>query len=161
MDTYKLNKKRMSMKIRLAKPEDVPELFEVRLSVTENLMTMQEMATLGITPATLTDMIESGAACGWCVESDDEIVGFSMAKQSGREIFAVFVRPEYEGRGFGSALLDKAVNWLLQANQKPIRLNTEPGARAFKFYKKRGWRETGLSPKEDVLQGDILLELQP
>ena len=149
------------MQIRIAKPEDVPELFEVRLSVTENIMTMEEMAALGITPATLTGMIESGAACGWCVESDGKIVGFSMAKQSGREIFALFVRPEYEGRGFGSALLDMGVNWLLEAGQKPIRLNTEPGTRAFSFYKKRGWRETGLSPKEEVLQGDITLELQP
>jgi ribosomal protein S18 acetylase RimI-like enzyme len=149
------------MQIRIAKPEDVPELFEVRTSVRENLLTMEEMATLGITHASLTAMIESGTARAWCVESDDKIVGFSMAEQNEREIFALFILPEYEGRGFGSALLENAVNWLLQASQESIRLNVEPGTHAFSFYKKRGWREIGSAPKEDVLQGDIFLEFQP
>ncbi len=98
------------MQIRIAKPEDVPELFEIRTSVRENLLTVEEMATLGITHAALTAMIVSGTARAWCVESDGQIVGFSMAEQNEREIFALFVLPEYEGRGFGSAFLGKAVN---------------------------------------------------
>ena len=126
-----------------------------------SLLTIEEMATIGVTHASLTAMIESGTARAWCVESDGRIVGFSMAEQNEREIFALFVLPDYESRGFGSALLEKAVNWLLEYNHKPVRLNVEPGTRAFSFYNKRGWRETGLAPEEDVLQGDIFLEFQP
>ena len=149
------------MLIRIANPDDVPELFIVRTSVKESLLTIEEMVSIGITHTSLASMIKSGSARAWCAESDGRIVGFSMATLNDREIFALFVLPEYENRGYGSALLEKAVTWLAQAGDDSIWLIVEPGVRAFSFYKKRGWRETGMSPEEEVLQEDVYLEYRP
>ncbi len=149
------------MRIRIANTDDVPDIFNVRTSVKESLLTIEGMASIGITHASLISMIESESARAWCVELDGKIVGFSMATLGDREVFALFVLPEYENRGYGSALLEKAVNWLTQAGNDSIWLIVEPGVRAFSFYKKRGWRETGLSPEEDVLKDDVYLEYRP
>jgi GNAT superfamily N-acetyltransferase len=76
-----------------------------------------------------------------------------MARQPERDIFALFVLPQFEGRGIGSLLLDAAVDWLRASDPKPIRLNTERTTRAFRFYTNRGWRETG-----SFEDGDPILE---
>ncbi len=149
------------MLIRITKPEDIPDLFDVRTSVDESLLTIEEMAGIGITHASFAAMHESGSARSWCVESDGKIVGFSTATLNEREILALFVLPEHENRGYGSALLEKAISWLTEAGKESIWLIAEPGARAFSFYKKRGWRETGMAPEEEVLQEDVYLEFRP
>jgi GNAT superfamily N-acetyltransferase len=77
-----------------------------------------------------------------------------MARQPERDIFALFVLPQFEGGGIGTLLLDAAVNWLCGNGPKPIRLNTERTTKAFRFYINRGWHETGL-----LEDGDPVLEL--
>ena len=42
-------------------------------------------------------------------ELDGAIVGFSMARQPERDIFALFVLSQFEGRGIGTSLLAAAV----------------------------------------------------
>lgn len=50
--------------VRIAYSRDASELFKVRTSVRENLLPVEEMATLGITHASLAAMIESGEGTG-------------------------------------------------------------------------------------------------
>ncbi len=52
------------IQVRIAHPKDASELFKVRTSVRENLLTVEETATLSITHASLAAMIESGDGTG-------------------------------------------------------------------------------------------------
>jgi putative acetyltransferase len=42
----------------------------------------------------------------WVIETDDHVVGFIALM--GNEVGAIFLQPEYHGRGAGKALMDKA-----------------------------------------------------
>ena len=46
------------MRIRIANTDDVPDIFAVRTSVKESLLTIEEMANIGITHASLTSMLD-------------------------------------------------------------------------------------------------------
>ena len=47
-------------------------------------------------------------------EFNRQVVAFSIADRQSGSIFALFVLPEYEGKGIGSRLLNTAVEWLWQ-----------------------------------------------
>ncbi len=64
-------------KIRPAEPADVPTLFHIRTSVRENHLSREQLASLGITEASIAEMISAGP-CAWVAVSGDEVVGFSM-----------------------------------------------------------------------------------
>jgi GNAT superfamily N-acetyltransferase len=145
---------RNQVNLRPATPDDVAELFQVRTSVRENYQSEEELSGMGITRDSVSDLLRSGEAGGWCVERDGIIVGFSMARKSERDIFALFVHPKFERCGIGTALLGAAVEWLRASSSKPIRLNTDRGTKAFAFYLKHGWYEVEL-----LDDGESVLEL--
>ena len=147
-----------SVDIRPAKISDIPAIFRVRASVVVNPLTEAELATIGITRQSVERMLETGEARAWCVDIEGEVVGFSLAFRNERELSALFVLPNYEQRGFGSALLDKAVEWLESHSREPIRLVTDRGTPAYCFYKTRGWVDLGYGPENEVLDGDIYME---
>ncbi len=95
-----------SINIRQAKISDVPAIFHVRTSVVANHLTEADLATIGITRQSVERMLESGKARAWCADVESDVVGFSLAFRNERELSALFVLPNYEQRGFGSALLD-------------------------------------------------------
>jgi ribosomal protein S18 acetylase RimI-like enzyme len=139
--------------IRSAIPDDVTDLFRVRTSVRENHLSEEELSDLGITHDSVSGLLRSGEAQAWCAEVDGAVVGFSMARQPERDIFALFVLPQFEGRGIGTLLLGAAVDWLRTSDPSPIHLDTERTTKAFRFYINRGWRETAsLEDGESVLE---------
>ena len=139
--------------IRSATPDDVTDIFRVRTSVRENHLSEEELSELGITHDSISEPLRSGEAKAWCAEVDGAIVGFSMARQPERDLFALFVLSQFECRGIGTLLLAAAVDWLRTSGPEPIHLNTGRTTKAFRFYINRGWRETG--SYED---GDPVLE---
>jgi len=147
-----------SIDIRPAKISDIPAIFRVRTSVVVNLLSEAEMATIGITRQSVQQMLEAGEARAWCVDVEGEVVGFSLAFRNERELSALFVLPNYEQRGFGSALLGKAVEWLESHSREPIRLVTDRETPAYRFYKTRGWVDLGYGPGDEALEGDIYME---
>ena len=66
---------------------------------------------MGITPESVTGSLANECRA-WVAEDDRRIVAFSIADRNKNAIFALFVLPEYEGRGLGSELLARAVGWL-------------------------------------------------
>jgi GNAT superfamily N-acetyltransferase len=71
---------------------------------------------------------------GWIEEASGQVVGFSIADHRDGSIFALFVRPELEGRGHGGALLGAAVQWLSARGFERLWLRVGPSTRAHRFY---------------------------
>lgn len=141
----------MAVKIRLAVPDDVPGLFNVRTSVKENAMNQEEMQALGITPEAITSMILASDYT-WVAVDDERIVGFSMIIPEDNCLFAAFVLPQYEGFGLGKQLVQIAEQALF-THSVTIWLETGKHTRAAGFYRHLGWGN-----EQDAGDGDIRLE---
>lgn len=128
------------MLIRVAQQEDIEMLFEIRTSVIENYQSRNEIADLGITAASVAEMLKTDC-CAWLAELDDQAVGFSIANKTEKTIFGMFVRPNFEGRGVGRHLMEVAENWLWSNKIDEISLITgnDPNLRAYGFYLHLGW----------------------
>lgn len=125
--------------IRKARVSDVPAINHLRLQVRENVLSDPGV----ITEAMTRDAITANGR-GWVWEEAGDILGFSIALSDNPSIWALFVLPGQEGRGIGSTLLDAAVNWLWSRGADSIRLGTDPGTRAERFYRHKGWQEAGV-----------------
>ena len=139
------------MQIRIARPADVPSLFDVRTSVRENHQSVEDLARIGVTPETVATMLD-GEGRGWVAEKNGRIVAFSMADAAQATIFAMFVQPGYEGKGLGRALMDEAEKWLFARGCDEIWLLTDrnPRVRANGFYQHLGWRNDGVQEDGQV-----------
>jgi GNAT superfamily N-acetyltransferase len=133
------------MIFREATIEDIPAMSEVRLSVRENVLPDPRKITREMYVAYLTE-----AGKGWLCEEDSEVVGFSVAALADASVWALFVRPEHEGKGIGARLLNLAADWLFRMGASSITLSTEAGTRADRFYERRGWQRGELKDNGEV-----------
>ena len=141
----------MALTFREMKIGDLPAAFAVRLSTLENAVTMQELEEhYGITPESLSTAIRAHVR-GWLCEDAGRVVGFAMGDRSKGEVQVVAVLPEYEGRAIGKDLLDRVTAWLFSEGHQEIWLlsNPDPDVRAQGFYRKLGWRATGVRKGDD------------
>ncbi len=115
----------MKTKIRPANPADVPALFHIRTSVRENHLSREQLAGLGITEASIAEMI-SAAPCAWVAVSGDEVVGFSMIDIAEGSLFAAFILPSHEGMGIGQSwwmpLRTSCFGTILKSGSKPLKI---------------------------------------
>jgi GNAT superfamily N-acetyltransferase len=130
------------MEFREIVAADVPALFALRPKTRENVMTVEQLARLGITVETV---IESLALThkGWLCSVAGGVVGFSIADRSTGELAVIAVLPEYECRGIGASLMDLAETWLWQSGCTRAWLTTDVDTtlRAYGFYRHRGWTD--------------------
>lgn len=133
------------MLFREATTKDVPEIMKVRLSVRENRLSDPSRVTAEICVEYLTDI-----GRGWVCEVDGRVVGFSIASRVDASIWALFVLPEFEGRGIGRSLLELAVDWLFDEGAYEISLSTDPQTRADRFYLAQGWIRSDILPNGEV-----------
>jgi len=91
---------------------------------------------------------------GWVVEVNGNVVAFSVGFNTDGNIWALFVDPDHEGKGYGRQLLAAVVAWLWSQGLKRLWLTTTPHTRAENFYLKAGWQPCGMSEK-----GEICFEL--
>ena len=129
--------------IRAGQIADLPEITRIRTAVTENHLSLAQMAEMGITHATIGAAMGEGHLGCWVATDGEAIAGFSMADRRDGSIFALFMDEAHEGKGHGSALLAACEAWLKQQGHAVARLDTGRDTRAFAFYQRRGWRETG------------------
>jgi len=138
--------------LRVATAADIPAIFAVRTSVRENHLDLDGLAERGVTPASVAGMLDEAQARTWVVEERGEVVAFSVANAQAGTVFALFVHPKAEGRGYGPALLRAAEEWLFAAGWEVIWLNTgqEPHLRAHRVYRTAGWELVGPADHGDV-----------
>jgi GNAT superfamily N-acetyltransferase len=134
---------------REATVADIPALAAIRLEVVENTLTDPARVTRGMYHEYLTT---SGK--GWLCEINRRIVGFSIAALDTHTIWALFVHPEYEGRGIGKELLARAVDWLFDQGADVISLTTDSDTRAEKLYQAAGWQRG-----EHITNGEVRYRL--
>jgi len=116
---------------------DIAAMSEIRLSVSENILSDPSKVTAADYAAYI-----NGIGKTWVVESEGQMMAFGAAHRSGL-IWALFVRPGFEGRGVGNLIMRECLSWLEQAGVVRAFLDTGAGTRAERFYRAQGWREIG------------------
>ena len=131
----------MGTRLRQAVRADVTGIQRVRHAVRENVLTSGV-----ITDADVIDYLERFGR-GWVVvDETNAVLGFSIGDARDGNIWALFVDPAHEGKGYGRALHDAMVAWLRAQGLPRLGLSTEPGTRAERFYRRAGWIDRGLLP---------------
>ncbi len=124
---------------------DIPQIQIVRNSVKENMLS---------DPALVPDkdceefMFVRGK--GWVCKIDDRIVGFSIADLKENNIWALFLLPEYEGKGIGKKLNDMMLDWYFSQTHHTVWLGTAFNTRAETFYRMQGWKEAGTHGSKEI-----------
>lgn len=135
----------LAMNFREALVTDIPQIQLVRNAVKENMLS----DPLLVPDADVEDYILRRGR-GWVCEAEGQVLGFSIVSVKDHNVWALFVLPGFEKMGIGLRLYDEMMNWYFQQTAEDIWLSTSPGTRAEAFYRKAGWRETGLYGKGEI-----------
>ncbi|HNR20656.1 MAG TPA: GNAT family N-acetyltransferase [Bacteroidia bacterium] len=133
------------MFIREAVVKDISQIQIVRNSVKENMLSNPAL----VTDADCEEFITRRGK-GWVCEVDNQVVGFAIADLKEHNIWALFLKPEFEGKGIGRRLHDIMMDWYFSQTKNKVWLSTTPGTRAEKFYKDSGWTPVGMYGKGEV-----------
>jgi GNAT superfamily N-acetyltransferase len=133
------------MNFRQAETSDIKQIQRVRHSVKENVLSNPGLVTDDNCEEFLTRR-----GRGWICEIDNRIVGFAIADLKENNIWALFIHPEFEGKGIGRKLHDMMLDWYFAQEKQTVWLSTAPRTKAEKFYRKHGWRETGIYGKNEI-----------
>lgn len=131
------------MTFREAKIEDIKQIQIVRNSVKENMLSNPDLVT---DKDCEEFMFERGK--GWVCEINNQIVGFAIADLKENNIWALFLDPEFEGKGIGTELHNIMLDWYFSTGKENVWLGTSPNTRAEKFYAKSGWTKNGMYGNE-------------
>lgn len=128
--------------IRLITEQDIDDLFEVRVKTRENLLTREQLSSMGITPASVAQMMQTTHR-GWLCEVDNQVVGFVMGNKQTGEMWVIAILPEHENKGIGKALMHHVETWLWEQGHNTFWLTTDidPTLRAYGFYQHLGWED--------------------
>ena len=133
------------MIFREAQINDIPQIQIVRHSVKENVLS---------NPALVTDKdceeYMTARGKGWVCEIENLIVGFAIADLKDHNIWALFIRPEYERKGIGKKLHELMLDWYFDQTKKTVWLGTAPDSRAELFYRTAGWKEVGRTKNGEI-----------
>lgn len=133
------------MIFREATVDDIDNYMIVRMAVKENVLNNPALVPREDNVAYLT---EHGK--GWVCEIENRIVGFSIVGLTQRNVWALFVLPEFEGKGIGRKLHDIMIDWYFSQTSEKIWLGTEQNTKAEIFYKKRGWTVVGMHGDDET-----------
>jgi len=132
--------------IRVATAADIPGMQRVRSIVRENVLADQ--TTIG--PDEYRAYLQEPART-WVSIKDSRVVGFAAANAQRGHIWALFVDPDWEGRGIGRALHDTMLAWLAAEGVLTATLSTGPKTRASRFYEANDWVLRGVEPNGDSI----------
>lgn len=130
------------MIFREAIAADIPALKFIRDNVRENALVNIKIEISDYEQALFRD------GKGWVCIVENEIVGFSCGRLKQKDVWALFIKQEYEGKGIGNKLMELLENWMFENGCSQIALTTAPGTRAEKLYLRRGWILTERLPND-------------
>jgi len=131
--------------IREATNADIPQIQIIRNLVKENVLSDPSVVSDANNAHYISD-----AGKGWVYESENEIIGFAIIDLSDRNIWALFIHPDHDRKGAGRALHDVMLNWYFGSYADKLWLGTTPNTRAESFYRRAGWKETGMHGKGEI-----------
>jgi GNAT superfamily N-acetyltransferase len=124
----------------------IPAMHRVRMAVRENALSNPNV----VTEKDYVEMLESNGK-GWVCFVENELVGFAIVDLQKRNIWALFVSPNFENQGIGKKLQQLMLDWsFAQQGVESLWLSTAPGTRAEQFYQKSGWQKTGLTASGEI-----------
>ncbi len=130
--------------LRQAVAADLPQMWEVRYSVAENTLTPGR-----IIDSEFLQAIETTGR-GWVIETDGQIQAFAVGNALTGNVWALFVRPQAQGRGYGSRLHTAMLEWFHTQKVELLWLSTGTHTQARKFYEKHGWQCVGPYGDDEV-----------
>lgn len=133
------------MIIREANVTDIDDYMVVRMAVKENVLNNPSLVTRKDNENYLTLYGK-----GWVCEMDNQIVGLSIVGLTNHNIWALFVHPEFEGKGIGRKLHNIMLDWYFTQTEETVWLGTSPNTRAEKFYRRSGWTEAGIHGEGEI-----------
>ncbi|MDB5277690.1 MAG: family acetyltransferase [Ferruginibacter sp.] len=133
------------MIFREAQKDDIKQLMEVRLAVKENTLSNPSL----VTEADYYNYLFNRGK-GWVCMVQDRVAGFSIVDLTEKNVWALFVHPDFAAKGIGKKLHDCMLHWYFGQEQDDIWLGTTPNTRAAKFYALQGWKETGLHGTKEI-----------
>jgi GNAT superfamily N-acetyltransferase len=130
---------------RTARIDDIPEMQRIRHGVKENRLS---------DPALVTDQdcleFITKRGRGWVAENGISLAGFAIVDCKEKNIWALFVDPPFERQGIGRKLQELMLDWYFSYHEEDLWLGTAPYTRAAGFYRKSGWRETGVRANGEI-----------
>jgi GNAT superfamily N-acetyltransferase len=120
-------------------------MHRIRMSVAENRLKSTAISEADYIPA-----IEVTGR-GWVIEAQGKIVAFGVANAALGNIWALFVDPAHEQRGYGRRLHDTMVAWLWSQGLERLWLTTGADTRAERFYTAAGWQRTGRTEEGELV----------
>ncbi len=133
------------MIFRVATSADITGMQIVRNAVKENPLPDPSY----VSDSDCEDFINNRGR-GWVCEIESKVVGFAIADLKENNIWALFIHPIHEGKGIGKRLHQLMLDWYFDQSKESVWLGTAPNTRAEQFYRKAGWRETGVRPNGEI-----------
>ena len=130
--------------IREARVDDIPVMRSIRDNVRENPLTSGVIDHDAYARAITVD----GKA--WVFTAGGEVVGFVCGRLAQADIWGLFVRASHEGLGIGNALMAVVEDWMFASGVRRIVLSTDPGTRAERLYRRRGWSCEGTTDNGEL-----------
>jgi len=131
------------MIFRQASIKDIPQIQIVRNSVKEN-----QLSNPSLIPDELVEEFITKRGKGFVCEIDKKIVGFSIVDFVENNVWALFILPDFEGKGIGKKLHQLMLDEYFSQTKETIWLSTAANSRAELFYKKQGWKNAGFHGNE-------------
>ena len=135
----------MTAHFRRAVAKDAPALLRVRAATQENPFSIEALAAIGVTAASVASGLNAGTLAGWVAETEHgDIIGFCLADIPAGELWVLAVLPSHERRGYGRELLALTEKLLWQAGHTSAWLWTspDPTLRARRTYHAAGWQDS-------------------
>ena len=126
--------------------EDIPACAEILCKVYNNEM-WQCRWTMDTAVAYLEDFFDGKKFVGFVLEDNEKIIGAMFAHEkiwwNNSELFIeeMFILPELQRQGYGSALIKAAEEYVSEHNLAGLTLSTNKYAPAPNFYRKNGFQD--------------------